>query len=231
MAPQRTPTRLDASIEILHALEEATLLSPDRAGTHRAAGVRRRKVAAGEVITEADTAAAEIHIVVSGTVELCRPGDPRRVVISVLRAGGVFGDVPEVLGRMHHVDAVAACDTELASLAAHRLDSLLAVSPRLVRAWTVSLAERMLETHARLGELLAGHLDHRVASVLLRRADIGGRVDLTQEAMARLLGVQRSSINEVVRRLERRGLVRRGYGHVVVVDAVALAALASPGVP
>ncbi len=231
MAPVRRANPEEGSSEILDLLEEAARSSAVDSAEWRAPVFRRWRVAAGQVITEAGTAVTDVHVVASGTIELRRPGDPRRAVISVLRRGGVIGDVPELLGRVHHADAVAVSDAELVSLRPDRLATMLAESPGLARAWSVSLAERVLESRERLGELLAGHLDHRVGAVLLRRVDLDGRVDLTQEAMARLLGVQRSSINEAIRRLELRGLVRRGYGHVVVTDRDGLAALVSPDCP
>lgn len=212
-------------------LEAATRCVAADAGDPHPSPLRRWQVDAGTMISEAGTPVTEIHVVVSGSVELRRAEDPRRAVISVLHRGGVFGDIPEILGRPHHVDAVAVSAVELLSLRSGRFIALLGESSDLARAWSVSLAERVLETHCRLGELLAGHLDHRVGAVLLRRIDLDGRVDLTQEAMARLLGVQRSSVNEVIRRLERRGLVRRGYGHVVVIDREGLAALLAPECP
>lgn len=227
MSPLRRASPDEGSTEILDLLEESARASSVDATEWRAPAFRRWRVPAGEMIIEAGTPVTDVHVVASGTVELRRPADPRRAVISVLRRGGVFGDVPHVLDRVHHVDAVTASDAEFISLRSDRLATMLAESPRLAHAWSVSLAERVFETHARLGELLAGHLDHRVGAVLLRRVDFDGRVDLTQEAMARLLGVQRSSINEVIRRLELRGLIRRGYGHVVVTDRNRLAALVS----
>ncbi len=190
-------------------------------------GSRSWCVRAGTVIVEAGAPAIEIHVVRSGVVELCRPADPRRPVISSLGPGAVFGDVSHLLRRRHHLDAVAATEAELVSVHVDHLDAVLARSPRLALAFSESLAERVLETHERLGELLAGHLVHRVAAVLLRRVDEQGRVELTQEAMARLLGVQRSSVNDVIRRLEILGVAHPGYGHVVVTDPDGLAAMLS----
>lgn len=172
--------------------------------------------------------ADDVFVITDGIVELRRPADSRNSVISTLGVGGVFGDVPLLLGRPHHLDAVAATDVDLVGLGAADLTELLDSTPGLARAWSASLASRILETHERLGELLAGHLDHRLGSLLLRQRDTDGRVTMTQDQLARLLGVQRSSVNDAIRRLERRGLVKRGYGEVIVTDPAAIAAMLAP---
>ena len=59
----------------------------------------------------------------------------------------------------------------------------------------------------------------RAARWLLHAQDrTGDRIELTQEAFAGLLGVQRTTINAVVRDLAAEGLVATGRGSVRVVD-------------
>ena len=54
-------------------------------------------------------------------------------------------------------------------------------------------------------------------------------VDLTQQAIADLLGVQRTSVTRVLRGLQRQGIIEIGYGHIAVRDHASLAIAA--GVP
>jgi CRP-like cAMP-binding protein len=181
-----------------------------------------RNAPAGTLLFTAGSAPTDVYLLSRGVVELRRPLDPRRGLIATLRDRGVIGDVAGLLGRPHHVDAVAVTDVDLLAVPAADVPALLGAVPVLAGAWMADLAARVFETHHRIDELLAGHLDHRVGSALLRRADGHGKVDMTQEHLARLLGVQRSSINEATRRLEVRGLVKRGYGHLVVLDRARL---------
>lgn len=187
--------------------------------------LRSRRVDTGGEITVAGEPATQVFLVRSGVVELRRPADNRQTVLSTLREGGVFGDVPIFLGRPHHLDAFAASPVEVLVIDAEDLRGLIDAIPGLAARWLSSLAGRVRESHERLSEMLAGPLDHRVAAVLARRAGPNGRVDITQEQLARLLGVQRSSVNDAIRRLEVRRFVRRGYGHVTVSDPERLAAL------
>jgi CRP-like cAMP-binding protein len=63
----------------------------------------------------------------------------------------------------------------------------------------------------------------RAAGWLLRAQDrAGDRIELTQEAFAGLLGVQRTTVNAVIRTLQDEGLIATGRGVVRVVDRAGL---------
>jgi len=66
-------------------------------------------------------------------------------------------------------------------------------------------------------------ITERAARWLLHAQDrAGDRIQLTQEAFAGLLGVQRTTVNAVIRTLQDEGLVATGRGVVQVVDRVGL---------
>jgi DNA-binding transcriptional regulator YhcF (GntR family) len=63
----------------------------------------------------------------------------------------------------------------------------------------------------------------RAARWLLHAQDrAGDRIELTQEAFAALLGVQRTTVNAVVRELSAEGLISTGRGNVRVTDRASL---------
>lgn len=66
-------------------------------------------------------------------------------------------------------------------------------------------------------------IEQRAARWLLTAQDrAGSRIELTQEAFAGLLGVQRTTVNAVVRALQEEGLVAIRRGAIQVVDRAAL---------
>src|SRR5205085_3957746 len=66
-------------------------------------------------------------------------------------------------------------------------------------------------------------IPERAARWLLHAQDrAGDRIELTQEALADLLGVQRTTINAVVQQLASEGLIATGRGNVRVIDRVGL---------
>jgi CRP-like cAMP-binding protein len=62
-------------------------------------------------------------------------------------------------------------------------------------------------------------ITERAARWLLHvQARAGDRIELTQEALAGLLGVQRTTVNAVIRELSGEGLIATGRGTVHVID-------------
>jgi len=62
-------------------------------------------------------------------------------------------------------------------------------------------------------------IPERAARWLLQAQDrAGDRIELTQEAFAGLLGVQRTTVNAVVRELSDEGLIATGRGKIHVTD-------------
>jgi Mn-dependent DtxR family transcriptional regulator len=66
-------------------------------------------------------------------------------------------------------------------------------------------------------------IQERAARWLLHAQDrAGDRIDLTQEAFAGLLGVQRTTVNAVIQSLQAEGLVATGRGVIRVTDRAGL---------
>jgi CRP-like cAMP-binding protein len=174
--------------------------------------------AGGTFVFRQGDPAAKVHVLRRGTVELSRVSRGRRVTLQTLRPGDVFGDVPVFLGDPEPFDARAVEDSTVLSLDAEELFTLLFSRPLVARRWFVSLAERMAGLQQRLIDLLAGGIEAQLASILLREADTTGRVAITQANLAGLLGVQRSSIQRVLKSMEAAGLIELGYRRIELVD-------------
>jgi CRP-like cAMP-binding protein len=223
------PTRHSAWIARCVGRGELAPLNPDDVA-ELAALLSERTYPAGTVLFRYGQLPARVHIVRRGAVELSRQVGGRRVVLQVLRAGDVFGDVPLLVRMTEPFDARALEDSVVLSADSVALVRLLQRRPRLAQRWLVSLASRMAATHARLVDLLAGGLDAQVASVLTREAE-QGVVRLAQSVIAKLLGARRTSVNRILKRFEARGLVRVGYGQVEVVDPAGLLMAAGGDTP
>jgi len=66
-------------------------------------------------------------------------------------------------------------------------------------------------------------IPERAARWLLHAQDrAGDRIELTQEALSGLLGVQRTTVNAVVRELQDEGLISTGRGVIRVIDRAGL---------
>jgi hypothetical protein len=86
---------------------ELTPLNPDDVA-ELAALLGERAYRAGAVLFRVGELPARMHIVHVGAVELSRQVGGRRVVLQVLRAGDVFGDVPLLVRMTEPFDARAS---------------------------------------------------------------------------------------------------------------------------
>jgi len=183
-----------------------------------------RRQAGGTTIYERDQLPDHVYILRSGTVELAREIGGRRVVVQLLRAGSVFGDIPLFLRTGEPTEARAVEDSMILAIDSLTLFAMLGQRPMLARRWLVSVAQRMAEMQDRVGDLLSGSLDCQVASWLLREAGSEG-ISVSQQTLARLLGARRTSVNQSLRRLEAKGLIETGYRRVGVRDRAGLEAV------
>lgn len=165
-----------------------------------------------------------VHIVRQGAVELTRELHGRRVTLQLLHPGDVFGDIPLIARMPLPFDARALEDSVVLSIDSVTLWRILEQRPRLAHRWMVSIAMRMAEVQARLVDLLAGGLQAQLASLLVREAE-QGRVRLSQQVLAALVGGRRTSVNRVLKDLEARQLIKLRYRQVEILDPVGLAAL------
>jgi len=104
-------------------------------------------------------------------------------------------------------DGTAAAMVPVSARTAARLDFL--------NSMTRSTSTRVLG-------LLGGSLTAQAARLLADEAT-DGRVALPQRTLAAMLGVQRPSLNKVLKELERDGLIRIGYSAIDILDPPKLA--------
>jgi CRP-like cAMP-binding protein len=195
-----------------------------------------------------DFAALEPHLVI---VELQRgqvlyeagatvkytyfPHDAMVSLVTVMRNGksaemavfgreGLFGLVsafvtPQAFGRYIVQLGGSASRIELA-----RTHAAMASRPaiqRLVLRYTEALMAQTLQT-------VACNAVHNVEArccrwILMSQDRVGdAELPLTHEFLAEMLGVQRSTVSEVARTLQDKGLIQQGRGMITVIDRPAL---------
>jgi CRP-like cAMP-binding protein len=185
-----------------------------------------QRYAGGMYVFREGDLAARVHVVRSGTVELSRQLGGRHVTLQILRPGDVFGDVPALLGRAEPFDAKAIEDSVVLSIDTASLFGMLQTRSQVAQRWFVSLAERMAGLQDRLMDLLSGGLEAQIAAVLLREAQTGSDVRLTQGQISELLGVPRTSVQRVLKSLAAAGLIQRHYRRIELLDRGGLLAVA-----
>ena len=150
--------------------------------------------------------------------------DPRRSIemVSIGREGAIggivsCGDIP-AFSRAETIVPGPALAVPM-----HILEQMKARSPHL-RNLFCRYADFLLAQIMQSGACNSFHpIDARAARWLLTADDRAGpRLELTQEALAGLLGVQRTTVNAVVGQLEAEGLIDIRRGAVEIRDRAGL---------
>lgn len=168
-----------------------------------------------------------VCIVRDGCLELAVTSSSGRVVIQTLRPGSIDGDIQLLLGMAMPYETRANTATTCLLLRRADFEELLSTHPQLSRRWLTSVAKRLARSHNRLTSLLGEPLEVQVAQLLLDES-VEDVVSLPQTTVAALLGVRRPSVNRVLRRYARAGLIEVSYGKVRILDRAGLASAATP---
>ncbi|MCW4355860.1 Crp/Fnr family transcriptional regulator [Hoyosella sp. YIM 151337] len=188
-----------------------------------AARIQARSYDFAERIFTGGEASAGVWIVKSGRVELTVGSGKRRVVVQILRGGDVDGDVQHFLGHPMPYSAHALEDATLLFLEVRDFEDLLSQHPAVARRWLQTVAQRVATSQDRIIGLLGCGLVEQVARMLIDEA-VDGVVELPQKTLAAMLGVQRQSLNRVLKKFERAGFVRVRYSAVDILNMHGLAA-------
>lgn len=186
-----------------------------------AATLRTRTYERGEVLFRGGEATAGVWIVQRGRVELSVGAAGRRAVVHVLQPGDVDGDIQHLLDMPLAYTARALDEVTALSLDAAAFEKLLTERPMISRRWLSSIAQRLATSQNRIIGLLGRSLTEQVARLLLDEA-VDGTVPLPQRTLAAMLGVQRPSLNKILKEFERAGLIEVRYAAIDVIDPATL---------
>jgi len=171
--------------------------------------------------------------VLSGRVTISAPSpDGRQVVLSVLRAGEVFGEIAALDGKQRTADATAATECELLVVARRDFLSVLRHEPELCLQLLMVFCGRIRRTDEQVEDLAFLDLETRIAKTLLRLAEEqngGGLaaavgVRISQRALGEIVGGSRESVNKHLQDFKRAGIIAIEKGAIRIRDVAALAA-------
>lgn len=190
----------------------------------------RRTFSAKEVLVHQGDAADSLFLVESGSLAVrltTAAGDS--VMLTVLGAGDVFGEVGVLSGERERTATIEAIDD--VAVRVLRRDDFEALRRRYIEVddFLLILLARRTDRLSRL-VAEAHHLavDKRVARRLLdagrhfTRGVLPVVVPLTQDDVAQLAGATRPTTNQVLKRFEADGVVRLARGRVEIHDVAGL---------
>ena len=192
---------------------------------------RARGFAQGEVVVSAGAPADAFLVVASGTLKWSRPTPAgKEVVLDLLGPGDVCGGLPLLGDRVHADDIQGQTPGCLLVFGAASFAQVLDRYPAVTRCVLEVLAERLAKAHDVIRSLSVASVEDRLCSVLARLSVHLGdgrdavRLPLTQQDLAGMVGSTVETVNRVLSRLRKRGIVDTGRGWVRVTNPGALVA-------
>lgn len=172
---------------------------------------------AGEVIFHEGEHPGGVWILQSGSVEVLYGSGPHRALIRLLASGEAIGDIQILRNVESPFKARAAAASSCLFLERSRFSDLLLNNPTMARRWAAKLALQVSRNQDRILSLLTNALRERVARFLMNES-VDGAFRHSQGTIASMLGVHRSSINQVLGELEELGLIKVSYRCIELTD-------------
>jgi CRP-like cAMP-binding protein len=206
---RQSPNQLLASLPA----SEFELIRPD---------IRTALLVLGDVLVEAGAELALVYFphggVISSVVNLT---DGEAIEVGMFGRDGVFGAAAALNGGVSPTSAIVQYPGAATVIEARRFESIAARSPALQ---SLVMQHQWID-FVQAEQLAACNASHdvssRVSGRLLRLRDLAqsDRLPVTQEMLARMLGVRRNSISLAAGVLQDVGAIRYSRGQIEIVDA------------
>jgi CRP/FNR family cyclic AMP-dependent transcriptional regulator len=237
--PRPNASRASSNVENARKLLGDCVLFRGLAPHERAALVARahiRRFGPGDTIFLMGALHDSMLAVIDGEVRISVPSaDGKEIVLAIVRAGEVFGEIAMLDGKPRSADAKALTSCNVAIL--HRRD-VLAVLARNPTAWlglVEVLCSRLRHTDQHLVEVALLGLPQRLAKTLLRmfeaaQARTPNRTELrlSQYDLANLVGASRETVNKCLHEWQRAGIIRMEKRVIKIANRAALEDMAEP---
>lgn len=194
---------------------------------------------AGDTIFLKGSPGTGMMAVVEGRVKISAPSpEGKDVILNVIEAGEIFGEVALLDGKARTADAAAMTDCALLVLERRDFLPFLRSHPDVCIRLLSVLCERLRRTSEQVEDILFLDLPGRLARALLRLADSHGErvaaglriaLPLKQREFGEMLGLSRESVNKQLNEWQRQGAITLDGGKITIRDAATLKRLADPG--
>lgn len=197
-----------------------------------ASATTTRRLAAREELFHKGDVAAQVYVVASGRLKVTSTSsDGDEVVLNLLDAGEVVGELPLLVGGERTANVSALEPTELVVLERREFLRFLREHPDASVALLAVLGERVVRLSEYLEDTIFLGVAARIAKKLLLLAEQFGEesddgvvvsLKLSQGELANYVGTTRETVNKQIRAWTDEGIVRMDAGSITIRDRDAL---------
>lgn len=193
---------------------------------------RVERYASGEEIYAKGSPGQSLMAVLQGSAKMsCVSAEGKEIVLNIINAGEIFGEIAMLDGGERSADAIAMEDCEILVLRRRDLLPFIENHADICMMLIKILCQRLRRTSEQVEDVLFRHLESRIAKALLQLARRGGRTDLggraldlhlSQRELGSIVGSTRESVNKQLQIMQRAGLIDIAKGAIVIRDAAAI---------
>ena len=199
----------------------------------------RRPYKKGAIIFSRGDPGDALYGVVTGRVRISASArDGKEMFLNIMGPGDTFGEIALLDGNARTATASATAPSELMLLKRDRFLALLQREPSLAVHLLQLLCQRIRWTSGLAEDSALLAVPARLARRLLTLAKLhghdtraGAHLSISQEEVARFLGLSRQVINQHLQKWKGEGWVHLGRGKMTIVDENALQVLVAGNEP
>jgi CRP-like cAMP-binding protein len=205
---------------------------PEAALADIAALATTRRLADGETIFEKGEPGSSMMAVVDGRVRISLfSEDGKEIILNIIEAGGLFGEVALLDGGERTANATAMGRTTLLVLDRRDVFPFLERNPAIMMRLFEVLCERVRRTSELVEDVALLDFEARLARLLLRLAATYGRktdgrlaigLRLSQQDLGHLVASTRESVNRQLNRWAAEGLIEMDRSRITILDEAGL---------
>jgi CRP-like cAMP-binding protein len=213
-----------SNIEIFQDLSQGELEQMDRQ-------ITMSSCEPGRIFYMPEETGEVLFLLKKGRVQLYRiSANGKKLVVSTLGPGAIFGEMSLVGQGMHNTFAEAVDDCLLCVMSRPDVERLMRDKPQVAFRFVEALGERMVALESRLEEIAFKSIPARLASLLLRLAEEQAGSDIvsgyTHQDLGEMLGTYRETITQTLNDFKANGLVDISRKRVEIIDYEGLETLA-----
>jgi len=175
-----------------------------------------------------------LFILKRGRVQLYRMSeDGRKLIVSILHPGAIFGHMAMIGQQLHHTYAQALDDCLICVWQQEEVARLLRQRPDTALQFMEAIGQRLIQVEERLAQATFKHMPERLASLLLQldnqHGNDGTIKGYTHQYLADMLGTYRETTTQILNEFKQNEIVELGRKQIRIMDRSRLEVIAQNG--
>jgi len=212
-----------SEIEIFQDLTQLEMEQMDRTTT-------MSTCAPGRVFYGPDETGEVLFLLKSGRVQLYRLSpDGKKLVVSILEPGAIFGEMSLIGQGMHNAFAQAIEECTLCVMSRMDVEQLLINKPQVGLRIMEVMARRLQDVESKLEDMAFKSIPSRLASLLIKLSDSnssnGTVMGYTHQDLAEMIGTYRETTTQTLNDFKNQGWINIERKRIDILDHTSLEVL------